>query len=32
MDAELTLRAGKIVWDLNGVSGPIWDSPQAISK
>jgi len=32
LDAELTIRAGKIVWDLNGVSGPIWDSPQAISK
>ncbi len=31
LDAELTIRAGKIVWDLNGVSGPIWDSPQAIS-
>jgi dihydroorotase len=32
MDAELTLRAGKIVWDLNGVSGPIWDSPQALTR
>jgi dihydroorotase len=32
LDAELTIRAGKIVWDLNGVSGPIWDSPQAITK
>lgn len=32
LDAELTIRAGKIVWDLNGISGPIWDSPQAISK
>ena len=32
LDAELTLRAGKIVWDLNGVSGQIWDSPQAITK
>ena len=25
-------HAGKIVWDLNGVSGPIWDSPQALTK
>ena len=26
LEAELTLRAGKIVWDLNGVSAPAWDS------
>ena len=26
LEAELTLRAGKIVWDLNGVSAPVWDS------
>ena len=32
LDAELTIRAGKIVWDLNGVSGPIWDSPQALTR
>jgi len=32
LDAELTIRAGKIVWDLNGVSGPIWDSPEAMSR
>jgi dihydroorotase len=25
-DAELTLRSGKIVWDLNGISGQQWDS------
>jgi dihydroorotase len=24
--AELTLRAGKIVWDLNGLSAPLWQS------
>lgn len=30
MDAELTIRAGKIVWDLNGVSGLAWDSPEAL--
>ena len=32
LDAELTIRAGKIVWDLNGVSGPIWDSPEALAR
>ncbi len=26
IEAELTLRAGRIVWDLNGVSGPQWDA------
>ena len=25
-EAELTLRAGRIVWDLNGISGAQWDS------
>jgi dihydroorotase len=25
-EAELTLRSGKIVWDLNGISGQQWDS------
>lgn len=25
LEAELTLRAGKIVWDLNGLSVPDWD-------
>ena len=25
LEAELTLRAGKIVWDLNGISVPDWD-------
>ncbi len=24
LEAELTLRAGKIVWDLNGISAPLW--------
>lgn len=32
LEAELTIRAGKIVWDLNGVSGALWDSPEAINK
>lgn len=27
-EAELTLRAGRIVWDLNGISGPQWDEAK----
>ena len=23
---EITLRAGKVVWDLNGLSAPLWQS------
>ncbi len=26
LETELTIRAGKIVWDLNGISGVIWDA------
>lgn len=26
LEAELTLRAGKIVWDLNGTAAPLWDT------
>lgn len=26
LEAELTIRAGKIVWDLNGISGVVWDA------
>jgi dihydroorotase len=29
LEAELTLRAGKIVWDLNGLSVPEWDQKPA---
>jgi dihydroorotase len=25
LEAELTVRAGKIVWDLNGLCVPEWD-------
>ena len=25
LQAELTIRAGKIVWDLNGISAPTWE-------
>lgn len=29
LETELTIRAGKIVWDLNGISAPVWDAkPQ----
>jgi dihydroorotase len=26
LEAELTIRGGKIVWDLNGLSAPVWDA------
>jgi dihydroorotase len=26
LEAELTIRAGKIVWDLDGISSPMWDA------
>jgi dihydroorotase len=26
LEAELTIRAGKIVWDLNGISAPLWET------
>ncbi|MEX2512990.1 MAG: amidohydrolase/deacetylase family metallohydrolase [Cyclobacteriaceae bacterium] len=26
LEAELTLRAGRIVWDLNGMSAPAWET------
>lgn len=26
LETELTIRAGKIVWDLNGISVPVWDT------
>lgn len=26
LEAELTLRAGKVAWDLNGLTGPQWDA------
>jgi dihydroorotase len=24
--AELTLKAGRVMWDLNGISVPAWDT------
>jgi dihydroorotase len=32
LQCELTLRDGKIVYDLNGISKPAWDSPEASKK
>ncbi len=29
LEAELTIRAGRIVWDLNGLSTPLWDAPAS---
>ncbi|MBM3402201.1 MAG: amidohydrolase/deacetylase family metallohydrolase [Bacteroidetes bacterium] len=28
IEAELTLMAGKVAWDLNGLSAPQWDAPR----
>jgi len=28
LEAELTIRAGKIVWDLNGIAGEVWDAAK----
>jgi dihydroorotase len=32
LEAELTIRAGKIVWDLNGISAPGWEEELKSSK
>ncbi|HZK64115.1 MAG TPA: amidohydrolase/deacetylase family metallohydrolase, partial [Puia sp.] len=32
LQAELTIRAGKIVWDLNGIASPLWDAKSPDSK
>jgi dihydroorotase len=29
---EITLRAGKVVWDLNGLSAPLWQSELPVKK
>jgi dihydroorotase len=26
LEAELTVRAGRVVWDLNGIASPLWDA------
>ncbi|HET9487881.1 MAG TPA: amidohydrolase/deacetylase family metallohydrolase [Chryseosolibacter sp.] len=28
LEAELTIRAGRIVWDLNGLGGEVWDAAK----
>ncbi|MBZ5859320.1 amidohydrolase/deacetylase family metallohydrolase [Flavihumibacter profundi] len=32
LEAELTIRAGKIVWDLNGISAPGWEEELKNNK
>jgi dihydroorotase len=32
LEAELTIRSGKIVWDLNGISAPGWEEEMKSSK
>jgi dihydroorotase len=32
LETELTIRAGKIVWDLNGISAPFWEEELKKSK
>lgn len=27
LECELTIREGRVVWDLNGISRPEWDKP-----
>lgn len=31
LEAELTIRAGKVVWDLNGISVPEWQMPAVVN-
>src|SRR5258706_11098088 len=32
LETELTVRGGKIVWDLNGISTPLWDDKSVSSN
>jgi dihydroorotase len=32
LETELTIRAGKIVWDLNGLSAPLWEEELKKNK
>jgi dihydroorotase len=32
LEAELTIRSGRIVWDLNGIGSPLWDTVPAVTK
>lgn len=28
LECELTLREGRVVWDLNGIAGRAWEAPE----
>lgn len=30
LQCELTIRDGKVVYDMNGISRPLWDAPQSV--
>ena len=32
LQCELTVRDGKVVYDLNGISRPLWDAPQTAAQ
>ena len=32
LECELTIRDGKIVYDLNGISKPAWDKPETVKS
>ncbi len=32
LEAELTIRSGRIVWDLNGIGSPLWNAIPEGSK
>ncbi len=32
LEAELTIRAGRIVWDLNGIGSPEWDMVSGVTR
>ena len=31
LEAELTIRDGRVVWDLNGIAAPMWDEVKPVS-
>lgn len=31
LEAELTIRDGRVVWDLNGIAAPVWDEVKPVS-
>jgi len=32
LEAELTIRAGRIAWDLNGIGSPVWNAVPVSGK